>query len=48
MAVRNQMKFSIFHPAGRVRPLAGYLQVPMALWVSFALVLNGTIWLINR
>ncbi len=32
---------------GRVRPLAGYLQVPMVLWVSFALVLNGTIWLIN-
>ncbi|GGA83744.1 sensory protein TspO [Arenimonas soli] len=33
---------------GRVRPLAGYLQIPMVLWVSFALVLNGTIWLINR
>lgn len=32
---------------GRVRPLAGYLQVPLVLWVSFALVLNGTIWLIN-
>ena len=32
---------------GRVRPLAGYLQLPMILWVSFALVLNGTIWLIN-
>lgn len=32
---------------GRIRPLAGYLQVPMVLWVSFALVLNGTIWLMN-
>ncbi|KFL36916.1 TspO/MBR family protein [Arenimonas donghaensis] len=32
---------------GRVRPMAGYLQMPMILWVSFALVLNGTIWLIN-
>ncbi|WP_374605548.1 TspO/MBR family protein [Arenimonas sp.] len=32
---------------GRVRPMAGYLQVPLVLWVSFALVLNGTIWLIN-
>ena len=32
---------------GRVRPLAGYLQIPMLLWVSFALVLNGTIWLLN-
>jgi tryptophan-rich sensory protein len=32
---------------GRIRPLAGYLLVPYVLWVSFALVLNGTIWLLN-
>jgi benzodiazapine receptor len=32
---------------GRVRPLAGYLLVPYLLWVSFALVLNGTLWLMN-
>lgn len=32
---------------GKVRPLAGYLMVPYVLWVSFALVLNGTIWLMN-
>lgn len=32
---------------GRVRPMAGYLQLPLVFWVSFALVLNGTIWLIN-
>lgn len=32
---------------GRIRPLAGYLQMPMVLWVSFALMLNGTIWLMN-
>lgn len=32
---------------GKVRPLAGYLLVPYVLWVSFALVLNGTIWLMN-
>ena len=32
---------------GRIRPLAGYLQVPLVLWISFALVLNGTVWLIN-
>ena len=32
---------------GRVRPLAGYLLLPYLLWVSFALVLNGTIWLMN-
>jgi benzodiazapine receptor len=32
---------------GRIRPLAGYLMAPYVLWVSFALVLNGTIWLMN-
>lgn len=32
---------------GRVRPVAGYLLLPYMLWVSFALVLNGTIWLMN-
>ncbi len=32
---------------GRVRPLAGYLQIPLVLWVSFAWTLNGTLWLMN-
>ena len=32
---------------GKVRALAGYLMVPYMLWLSFALVLNGTIWLMN-
>lgn len=32
---------------GRVRALSGYLLLPYLLWVSFALVLNGTIWLMN-
>ena len=32
---------------GRVRALAGYLLLPYLLWVSFALVLTGTIWLMN-
>jgi len=32
---------------GKVRPLAGYMLLPYVLWVSFALVLNGTIWLMN-
>jgi translocator protein len=32
---------------GRLRSLAGYLMLPYLLWVSFALVLNGTIWLMN-
>jgi len=33
---------------GKIRPLAGYLLIPYVLWVSFALVLNGTIWLMNN
>jgi tryptophan-rich sensory protein len=33
---------------GKIKPLAGYLLVPYVLWVSFALVLNGTIWLMNH
>lgn len=33
---------------GRIQPVAGYLLVPQLLWVGFALVLNGTIWLMNR
>jgi tryptophan-rich sensory protein len=32
---------------GRISPLAGYLMGPYVLWTSFALVLNGTIWLMN-
>lgn len=32
---------------GRIRAIAGYLMIPYGLWVSFALVLNGTIWLMN-
>lgn len=32
---------------GRVRALAGYLMAPYLLWLSFALILNGTIWLMN-
>lgn len=31
-----------------LRPLAGALLVPYWLWISFALVLNGVIWLMNR
>jgi tryptophan-rich sensory protein len=31
----------------RVRPLAGWLFVPYLLWVSYAAVLNGSIWLLN-
>jgi translocator protein len=39
--------FMTLRTFGRVRPLAGWLLLPYLLWVSFALVLNGTIWWIN-
>lgn len=32
---------------GKLRTAAGYLLVPYLLWISFALILNGTIWLMN-
>jgi benzodiazapine receptor len=32
---------------GKISGIAGYLLVPYLLWLSFALVLNGTIWLLN-
>jgi tryptophan-rich sensory protein len=31
----------------RVRPLAGALLVPYLLWVSFAAVLNFSVWQLN-
>ena len=32
----------------RISSLAAYLQVPYLLWVSFASVLNGAIWYLNK
>jgi len=31
----------------KVKPIAGYLQIPYLCWVSFASVLNYTIWQLN-
>jgi len=33
---------------GKIDRIAGYLFVPYILWVSFATVLNGSIWWLNR
>jgi benzodiazapine receptor len=33
---------------GKISSTAGYLLVPYLAWLSFALVLNGTIWLLNN
>ena len=32
----------------KINKLAGYLLIPYLLWVSFATVLNGSIWWLNR
>ena len=32
----------------RIKAAAGLLLVPYLLWVSFALILNGVIWMLNR
>ncbi|HSM05103.1 MAG TPA: TspO/MBR family protein [Longimicrobiales bacterium] len=33
---------------GRLDPVAGWLLVPYVAWVSFAAVLNGAVWRLNR
>ncbi len=32
----------------KINTIAGYLFIPYLLWVSFAMVLNGSIWWLNR
>lgn len=32
----------------KINKIAGYLFIPYLLWVSFATVLNGSIWWLNR
>ena len=32
----------------KVKPIAGYLQIPYLCWVSFATILNYSIWQLNR
>jgi tryptophan-rich sensory protein len=37
----------MIHVFRKIYPAAGYLQVPYLFWVSFATVLNASIWLLN-
>ena len=32
----------------KIKPIAGYLQIPYAIWVAFAGYLNFAIWWLNR
>jgi len=42
MIYETQTKFA------KINKIAGYLFIPYLLWVSFAMVLNGSIWWLNR
>jgi len=32
----------------QLKPIAGYLQIPYLLWVSFATLLNASLWWLNK
>jgi tryptophan-rich sensory protein len=32
----------------KINKVAAYIQIPYLLWVSFATVLNASIWMLNR
>ena len=42
MIYETQTKFA------KINKIAGYLFIPYLLWVSFAMVLNASIWWLNR
>jgi benzodiazapine receptor len=42
MIYETYMKFS------KINKIAGYLFIPYLLWVSFASVLNASIWWLNK
>jgi len=42
MIYETYLKFS------KINKVAGYLFIPYLLWVTFAMVLNGSIWWLNR
>lgn len=42
------MIYETFTQFNKVNKIAAYLFIPYLLWVTFAAVLNGTIWWMNR
>jgi tryptophan-rich sensory protein len=42
------MIYETYVQFGKIDKIAGYLFIPYILWVSFAAVLNGGIWWLNR
>jgi translocator protein len=42
------MIYETYVKFGKIDKIAGYLFVPYILWVSFATVLNASIWWLNR
>jgi tryptophan-rich sensory protein len=42
------MIFETYTKFAKINKIAGYLFIPYLLWVSFATVLNGSIWWLNR
>jgi tryptophan-rich sensory protein len=42
------MIYETYIQFGKINTVAGYLLIPYLLWVSFAAVLNGSIWWLNR
>jgi tryptophan-rich sensory protein len=42
------MIFETYVQFSKINKIAGYLFIPYLVWVSFAAVLNGSIWWLNR
>jgi translocator protein len=40
--------YETYSKFAKINKIAGYLFIPYLLWVSFAMVLNGSIWWLNR
>jgi tryptophan-rich sensory protein len=40
--------FETYSQFVKINKIAGYLLLPYLAWVSFAAILNGSIWWLNR